>query len=260
MAKRTRRPVIGNPAITLTKFGRPENEETTVSFHCRSRPAGCTAYMPEPTAEPVELEISPSIDGIFLNETVEFRVVNIGTREPLERAGWSIVSPHNVPGDRGVVHSGGRYTALRRVPYPPTVRIRANSGGRHMFSKFQVRDPTRPDPNAPGRPGDSYMDPVHGAPPDIRTSRPIKSGLRVGESVRITAFDRTGRPVVVSHHEIVRNNRGVDYAGTITPDGVYTAPSVVPDLPRFQINILYLLEGGEPGSPSLLGKVIEIVP
>ena len=221
---------------------------------------GCTAETPQPTPEPVELEISPRVDGIFLNDTVDFRVMDTETGEPLERAGWSIVSPHNVPGDRGVMRSDGRYTAPRRVPDPPTVRIRANTRNRQAFEEFQVWDPARPDPNAPGRPGDSHLDPVYGAPLDIRTSRPIKAGLRVGESVRITAFDMTGRPLLVSHYEIEHKDRVVDYAGTITRDGVYTAPSVVPDPPRVQINIMYFREGARTGHLSLIGPGIKILP
>ena len=76
----------------------------------------------------------------------------------------------------------------------------------------------------------------------------------------ITAFDRTGRPLLVDHYEIVHENRVVDYAGTITRAGVYTAPSMVPDPPVVRIRILYLREGARPGHLSLIGSAIEIVP
>ena len=222
--------------------------------------AGCTAGIPQPTAEPAGFEISPAIDVIFINESVDFLLVDIETGEPVERPGWSITSPHNVPGDRGVMRSDGRFTAPRLDPDPPTVRIRANLGGRQVFAEFQARDPARPDPEATGRPGDSHLHPVFGTPPEIRTSRPIDSGLRTGESVAITAFDRTGRPLVVHYHEVKHKDRVVDYAGTITTDGVYTAPSVVPDPPTVRIHIRYLREGAKPGDISLLGIPIRIVP
>lgn len=220
---------------------------------------GCAADTPQPTAEPVVFEISPSIDSIFINEAVDFLLVDIETGEPVERANWGIASNHNVPGDRGVMRSDGRYTAPRLIPDPQTVQIWAKSGDHRVFTEFEVRDPARPDPEATARPGDSHLDPVFGFK-KIKTSRPIDGGLRVGQSVGITAFDGTGRPLVVDHYEIVQENRVVDYAGTITRDGVYTAPSVVPDPPVVRIHILYLREGARPGHLSLLGTPIEIVP
>ena len=104
-------------------------------------------------------------------------------------------------------------------------------------------------PKGTPRPGDSHLHPVYGAPPKIRTSKPIDAGLRVGESVSFTAFDMTGRPLLVSHCEIKHQNLVVDYAGTVTSDCVYTAPSVVPDPPRIRIHIKYFREGGRPGQP-----------
>ena len=221
--------------------------------------AGCAADIPQPTTEPVVFEISPSIDGIFINEAVKFLLVDIETGEPVDRPNWRIASHHNVPGDRGVMRSDGRYTAPRLVPDPPTVLIRAKSGDHQVFTEFEVRDPARPDPEATARPGDSHLHPVFGFI-EIKTSRPIEGGLRIGESVRITAFDATGRPLLVDHHEIVHKNQVVDYAGDITRDGVYTAPSVVPSPPLVRIHILYLREGADPGHLSLIGPAIEIVP
>ena len=90
--------------------------------------AGCAAETPQPTPEPIRLEISPSVDSILVNESVDFMLVDTETGEPRERAGWDIVSHHNVPGDRGVMRSDGRYTAPRIAPDPPTVRIAAYSG------------------------------------------------------------------------------------------------------------------------------------
>jgi hypothetical protein len=220
--------------------------------------AGCSADTPQPTAEPAVFEISPSIDGIFINEAVDFSLVDIETGEPVETS-WGIASRHNVPGDRGVMRSDGRYTAPRLIPDPRTVQIWAKSADHRVFTEFEVRDPARPDPEASARPGEGQSHPVLGMM-EIKTSRPIDGGLRVGESVGITAFDRTGRPLLVDHYEIVHENRVVDYVGTITRAGVYTAPSWIPDPPVVRINILYVREGATPGHLSLIGSVIEIVP
>ena len=217
---------------------------------------GCAADTPQPTAEPAVIKISPSIDSIFINEAVDFSLVDIETGEPVETS-WGIASHHNVPGDRGVMRSDGRYTAPRLIPDPQTVQIWAKN--HRVFTEFEVRDRARPDPEASARPGEGQSHPVLGMM-KIKTSRPIDGGLRVGESVGITAFDRTGRPLLVDHYEIVHENRVVDYAGTITRDGVYTAPSVVPDPPLVRIHILYLREGAKPGHLSLIGPAIEIVP
>ena len=218
--------------------------------------AGCAPDTPQPTAEPAMFEISPSIDGIFINEAVDFSLVDIETGEPVETR-WGIASHHNVPGDRGVMRSDGRYTAPRLIPDPQTIQIWAKS--REVFTEFEVRDRARPDPEATLRPGEGQSHPVLGMM-KIKTSRPIGGGLRVGESVGITAFDRTGRPLLVDHYEIVHENRVVDYVGTITRDGVYTAPSWVPDPPVVRIQILYLREGARPGKLSLIGAVVKIVP
>ena len=221
--------------------------------------AGCAAETPQPTPEPAGLRISPSVDVIFVNDIVDFRAMNAATGEPVEGAWWSIASPHNVPGDRGVMRSDGRYTAPRLAPDPPTVRIEAKSESRRGRAEFVVVNPDWPPEGTP-RPGDSHLHPVYGAPPKIRTSRPIDAGLRVGESVRFTAFDMTGRPLLVSHCEIEHQDQVVDYAGTITSGCVYTAPSVVPDPPRVRINIMYFREGGRPGHLALVGPSIKILP
>ena len=220
--------------------------------------AGCSADTPQPTPEPVRLEISPSVDSISVNETVDFMLVDTETGETLGRVGWSIVSPHNVPGDRGVIRSDGRYTAPRIAPDPPTVRIEAKSGGRRSRAEFVVVNPDWLPEGTP-RPGDGHLHPVYGAPPEIRTSKPIKAGLRVGESVRFTAFDMTGRPLLVSHCEIEHQDQVVDYAGAVTSDCVYTAPLVVPDPPSVRINIMYFREGERPGHLALVGPSIKIL-
>ena len=88
----------------------------------------CAADNLQPTAEPAVIEILPSIDSIFINEAVDFLLVDIETSEPGERASWGITSHHNVPGDRGVMRSDGWYTAPRLISDPQTVQIWAKSG------------------------------------------------------------------------------------------------------------------------------------
>ena len=50
--------------------------------------AGCSADTAQPTAEPAVFEISPSIAGIFINEAVDFSLVDIETGEPVETS-WA---------------------------------------------------------------------------------------------------------------------------------------------------------------------------
>ena len=87
---------------------------------------GCAADNPQPTAEPAVIEILRSIDSIFINEAVDFLLADIETSEPVGRASWGIASHHNVPGDRGVMRSDGRYTAPRLIPDSQTVQVWAN--------------------------------------------------------------------------------------------------------------------------------------
>ncbi len=246
----------------------PEHEEDTIALdrcngprRLRRRPSA-TYRLPSATYRRSGVfKISPSIDSIFINEVVDFSLVDIETGKPVERASWGIATLHNVPGDRGVMRSDGRYTAPRLIPDQHTVQIWAKLGGHRVLSEFEVRDPARPDPDATASPGDSHLDPVYGPGSEIKMSRPIDGGLRIGESVAIAAFDRTGRPLLVYNYEIVHENRVVDYAGTITRDGVYTAPPVVPNPPPVRIRIRYFREGASPGHlSSRTGRPIKIVP
>ena len=221
--------------------------------------AGCAAETPQSTAGLGRLEIHPSKDSIFTNKSVGFKLVDAATGKSVKGALWSIASPYNVPGDRGVMRPDGRYTAPRIAPNPPTVRIEARIQGRRAQAEFVVVNPDWPPGGTP-MPGDSQAHPVFGVPPRVKTSKPIDAGLSVGESVRFTAFDMTGRPLLVSYYEIEHQDQVVDYAGTITHDGVYTAPPVVPDPTRVQINIVYFREGDRPGSLSLTGPTITILP
>ena len=44
----------------------------------------CAAGNLQPTAEPAVIEILPSIDSIFMNEAVDFLLVDIETSEPIK--------------------------------------------------------------------------------------------------------------------------------------------------------------------------------
>lgn len=88
----------------------------------------CAADNLQPTAEPAVIEILPSIDSIFINEAVDFLLVDIETSEPVEKASWRIASHHNVPGDRGVMRSDSRYSTPGLIPDLQTVQIWAKSG------------------------------------------------------------------------------------------------------------------------------------
>ncbi len=219
---------------------------------------GCAGASEDPpTATPAPFEITSPLGRVFTDSTVLFTLVDRASSEAVEATWWGISTPHNVPGDRGIMRSDGLYTAPRIVPEPRTVRIYARSGRAEASREFDIFDPARLDPDATSVPGDGHtIYSIH----DFETTRPLEQGLRVGESVGISATDGTGRPLVVDHYEIEHDNRVVDYAGTITRDGVYTAPLGVPDPPHVQVNILFLREGGEPGQLSLLGKSFEILP
>ena len=62
--------------------------------------AGCAAETPKSTAGLGKLEIHPSMDSVFTNKSVGFKLVDATTGKSVKGAWWGIVSPHNVPGDR----------------------------------------------------------------------------------------------------------------------------------------------------------------
>ena len=228
---------------------------------CVADPPQPTAYPPQPTAEavcsksPRQSTASSSTRWLTSRWWTSKRANRLN-----ERVGASRPSTM-YPATEGVMRSDGRYTAPRLIPDQHTVQIWAKLGGHRVLSEFEVRDPARPDPDATASPGDSHLDPVYGPGSEIKMSRPIDGGLRIGESVAIAAFDRTGRPLLVYNYEIVHENRVVDYAGTITRDGVYTAPPVVPNPPPVRIRIRYFREGASPGHlSSRTGRPIKIVP
>ena len=107
---------------------RTENQEILLLFISVINLVGRAPDKPEPTAEPGAIEILPSIDIIFIDEAVDFLLVDIETNEPGERASWGITSHHNVPGDRGGMRLDGRYSAPRLIPDPQTVQMWAKSG------------------------------------------------------------------------------------------------------------------------------------
>ena len=205
---------------------------------------------------PGRFEIQPRIEELTLNDSVQFYLLDTATGERIDASGWSIVSPHNVPGDRGVIRSDGLYTAPRESPYEHEVKIRAVKSREESEFTFGIFDPDFPDPEATIFPGQGgYRIKV------IRTSTPIEGGIRAGETVIFSLVDQsTGEPVVVDHFEIQQNNRIIEDGGDITIDGVYTAPAAPPDPPEVRIGIYYLREGGRPGDVSFIGPSILILP
>lgn len=220
--------------------------------------AGCyESATVEPSPVPSGFQVSPAIDRVVVNDSVGFSLVDAETGEVAIDAVWGITSPHNVPGDRGVMRSDGVYTAPRFPTTPQTVKFNARFQKVDYPYEVYIIGPGRLYPNAPARPGDSHLFP---GPPLIETTRPIEGGLPAGESAGFTFTDGGGRPVIVDHFEILPDHRGTDYTGTMTADGVFTAPLLVPEPPSNRISVYYLTEGGEPGSKSLLRTSVLIVP
>ena len=222
--------------------------------------AGCSGASQDsavttPSPEPPAYRVSPDIDRVFLNDSVKFSLANVDTGEVAERASWRIDSPHNVPGDRGIIRSDGVYTAPRISPH--SVMIAARLQGNDYFTEFFVLDPRFPDPDATSSPGDSHT--IFNMR-NIETTRPIENGLPVGESVGFTITDGTGRPLVIDHYEVRQDNKIVTNGGEITSDGIFTAPPSVPEPPDVRIAIMYLREGGTPGQISMIGIGVTIVP
>ena len=61
--------------------------------------AGCVAETLQPTSEPVQLEISPLVDVIFVNDTVDFRATDAVTGEPVgQGSGGASSAPTACPG------------------------------------------------------------------------------------------------------------------------------------------------------------------
>ena len=224
--------------------------------------AGCSGASQDsavttPSPEPPAYRVSLDAERVFLNDIIRFSLLDVVSGEVADTPYWSVTSPHNVPGDRGVMRSDGVYTAPRIAPDPQIVKISARFQKIDYPAEFFVLDPRFPDPDATSSPGGSHT--IFNIR-NIETTRPIENGLPVGESVGFTVTDGTGRPLVIDHYEIRQDNRVVDHAGTITPDGIYTAPLNVPDPPKISIAILYLREGGTPGHLSMIGIGVTIVP
>jgi hypothetical protein len=228
--------------MSRSRFGRISVLLIVPSFLFVLAASGCSFPGTDSEAStPVpEYRVTFGSDRLFTNEVVQFTLINVESGEIAADRHWVITSPHNVPGDRGVMRSDGLYTAPRMVRRPQIVEVRSRYDDIDYFGEFYVLDPRYPDPEAMSMPGGSHT--IFNML-NIETTRPVEEGLPVGESVGFAARDGTGRLLTVDHCEIQRNNRIVDNAGTITPDCVYTAPLVVPEQPKVQISILYFGEG-----------------
>ena len=80
---------------------RTENQEILLLFISVISLVGRSPYNPQPTAEPGVIEISPSIDIVFIDEAVDFLLVDIETNEPVERASGASPATTMCPATEG---------------------------------------------------------------------------------------------------------------------------------------------------------------
>ena len=116
------------------------------------------------------LQVLPSVDEVFVNESVDFLLTDTETGELVERPSWRIVSFHNVPGDRGIMRSDGRYTAPRIAPLPAHRPDRRQVGGPPGLSGIPDCEPRLAagrDAQARGQPHTSR--PWHTRVQDVQT-------------------------------------------------------------------------------------------
>ena len=112
------------------------------------------------------------------------------------------------------------------------------------------------DSEPTARPGDSHLNPLN-IPPVISFEPDISGRLALGESVVITVIERNGELRNFVRYEVVHQNEPVTYAGSVTADGTYTAPLILPDPPEVRVRMYYQRAGSD--GLSLLGVPIELV-
>ena len=88
---------------------------------------------------------------------------------------------------------------------------------------------------------------------------PVDSGLSAGQSTKIVTDDGWGGPLIVAQYLVEHQNSVVNYAGTISEDGVYTAPLELPDPPEVSIGVRYYGESREPGHIEGIGMSITLI-
>jgi len=203
-----------------------------------------------------QYEIHPAIEELAVGESIEFELVDkkSGVAVP---AAFEIVTPHNVPGDRGVFIENV-YTAPRWIPHEHIVTFTARARGEDDVTEHVIEvykdGMARVDETA--SPGGSHRSILFRP----KFDPPIGNGMKLGSSTKLTVDDAFGGDVLVAYYLIEHENEVVDYAGSITNDGIYTAPSVMPDPPNVTIYTAYYREGGESGSLSGVGARIEFIP
>jgi|GEM_PF-2365469 hypothetical protein len=200
-------------------------------------------------------EIRPDIPEIGIGVSVDFELIDKETGESIP-ADFEIVNPHNVPGDRGTF-IGNTFTAPRWIPYEHFVTFTARARGekektQHVVEIFMSGFPRASEQ---ARPGGPYMPSKL-----IAFDPPVDSGLRLGQNTQIMTGDGWGSSLIVAHFFVLHQNEVVDYAGTISDEGIFTAPLELPDPPEVSINVQYYSESREPGHVSGIGKSITLVP
>ena len=215
----------------------------------------CSGDRAEPAVVPSKYEIRPQSFVIDINSSVEFELYDRKSGNPVP-AIFKVSSPHNVPGDRGIFIESV-YTAPRWVPSEHFVTIKAISREADVEVEYPLEITGNGVPRAheEARPGGPYM-------PLKRVSfdPPVEGGLKLGASTQIVTDDGWGAPLIVAYYQVQHQNEVIDYAGTISENGIYTAPLILPDPPHVRINVYYYRESGEPGSIGLIGPPIALIP
>ncbi len=242
--------------MSRSRFGRISVLLIIASFLFVLAASGCyeSANL-DPTPLPIGFQVRPEIDRVFVNNTVDFSLVDGLTGQTVEGAVWNITSPHNVPGDRGVMRSDGHYTAPRVPTSPQIVRFTASHQKIEYPFELYIIGPGRPHPDTTPLPGSGYS---WVGPPIIESEPPFDGGVRVGDSISFKYTGRDGSPLIIDRHEIPVGNKSDD-VGSITEDGVYTAPATVPDPPTVILNVFYFVEGAESGGKAMHGHSITII-
>lgn len=201
-------------------------------------------------------EIQPNLTEIHVGESVTFDLVDKQTGVAVP-AVFEIVTPHNVPGDRGVFIDN-TYMAPRWLTHEHYVTFTARASGEDELTEhvIEVLKDGWPRVGEAAWPGLSHMQPQ----PRPSFDPPIDNGLKLGESTRLTVGDGFDGEALVAYYQVEHQNKVVDYAGTISDDGLYTAPLVLPDPPEIHIFTVYYREGGEPGRISGIGATIQLIP
>lgn len=197
-------------------------------------------------------EFRPQVTEIHIGESVTFELVDKATGGVVE-AFFEIETPHNVPGDRGVF-IGNTYNAPRWLTHEDYVILKARARGDSSFTRhaIEVFKNGWPRIDETAKPGLSHMQPQQRP----RFEPSIENGLKLGSSTKVTVSDGFGGDAEIAYIQIEHKGNVVQYAGTISDEGVYTAPDEMISPPEITIRVIYYDEGGSPGDTSQFGSPI----